>query len=157
MKYLVLALTLLAAGLILGHVERESELYTPVVRIRSTDGLYMTMVQPRTARQNACAAVVQHFEQALKLNCEMCTVESASCATSLQGVEGALARGERLPIYTISAEGIRVGLLGPPRSVETECQAMASQFVRSGIRSAACIAPLPNEARAKDRGKGRTG
>jgi hypothetical protein len=48
-----------------------------------------------------------------------------------------------MPIYTISAEGIRVGLLGPPRSVRAECEAMASQFLKSGLQSASCVAPLP--------------
>jgi hypothetical protein len=94
MKYLVLALTLLAAGLILGHVERESELYTPVVRIRSTDGLYMTMVQPRTARQNACATVVQHFEQALKLNCDLHHIRRRH---SRRAARSAPLGGDRMP------------------------------------------------------------
>jgi hypothetical protein len=142
-RYAALALVLLLAGVALWHFEREREIYTPIARLRSSDGLYMTIVQPGTARRSGCAAVLARFQEALKSTCPLCAVESAGCATDLGGIDRALARGERLPIYTISAQGIRVGLLGPPRSVHAECEAMASQFLRSGLQSASCVAPGP--------------
>ena len=141
MRYGLLALALLAAAVALWQAEHEREQYTPIVRIRSSDGLFMTMIQKSTARQSSCAAMLDRFEAALRATCPICAVESTGCAIVLEGIEQALARGERMPIYTISAEGIRVGLLGPPRSVQAECEAMAREFMRNGLPSASCVAP----------------
>jgi len=142
MRYVLLALFLLAAGVLVGHLQHEPAAYAPIARVRTSDGLYITLVQPRTGRRSACATALVRFGEALARSCPRCAMESADCAARLEGIDRSLANGERVPIYTIAAGGIRAGLLGPPRSVAAECQAMASQFVRSGIASAACIAPI---------------
>lgn len=141
MRHLLLALLLLGVAALFVHLERDRQAFTALIRVRSADGLYLTLVQPATKRRSTCSAVLERFERALKPACAGCTVESAACQTALAGMDRALAAGERLPIYTIDAGAIRVGLLGPPRSVQAECEAMARQFVRSGLASAACVAP----------------
>ena len=146
MRYVILALLLFAAAMILAQVERESLAFTPILRVRSIDGMYITLVQSRTARRTACAGVLDGFKQALARTCATCALEFADCATHLLGIDRSLASGERLPIFTVEAGSLRAGLLGPPRSVQAECEAMASQFVRSGLAPAACIAPLPGSS-----------
>jgi hypothetical protein len=140
MRYVLLALLLFAVGVTVAMLERDTQAFTPIVRVRSIDGLYITLVQPRTAKRSACAAVVERFEQALAQTCATCTIESTDCATRLEGIDQALAAGEGVPVFTVSAQGMRVGLLGPPPSVKAECEAMASQFVRSGVK-ASCVSP----------------
>jgi hypothetical protein len=143
MKYAALAFSFFVAAVALWYVERDSEDYTPIVRVRSTDGLYITLLQARTAHRSGCTALLEHFQDSLPRTCAHCAVESSTCATSLEGIDRALAHGEPVPIYTVSASGIRAGLLGPPASARAECEAMATQLMRSGIQWAACVAPSP--------------
>jgi hypothetical protein len=144
MKYAVLAVLLFIGGVTLAFVERQDQTFTPIVRVRSADGLYITLVQPRTSRRSACSATVDVFVKALDGTCATCAVESTDCATRLEGIDRALAAGERLPIYTVSAEGMRIGVVGPPHVVLSACEGMASQFVANGVKAATCIAPLRN-------------
>lgn len=140
MRYALLALLLFAAGIAAGLLHRPPD-YAPIARVRSPDGLFITLVQPRSTRRSACTRVLERFEAALAQSCPGCALESAGCATRLDGLDRSLAAGERVPIFTISAGPLRVGLLGPPASVRAECEAMAGQFVRSGVASAICVPP----------------
>ena len=144
MRYVVLAGLMFLLGGLLMTFEGDSTSFTPVVRVRSTDGLYMTLVQPRTSKRSACNATIDGFVKALDGTCATCAVESTDCATRLEGIDRALAAGERLPIYTVSAEGMRIGVVGPPHVVLSACEGMASQFVAHGVKAATCIAPLRN-------------
>ena len=140
MRHALLALALFAAGVLLAAHQRSGEEYAPIARVRSADGLFITLVQPKTTRRSDCAVSLERFESALARSCPRCTLESAECGTRLEGIDRLLAGGERVPIFTIAAGGIRVGLVGPPGRVEAECRAMAGQFVRSGV-GAACVNP----------------
>jgi hypothetical protein len=141
MRYLILALLLLAAAFLIGQMERQTIAYTPVMRVRSSDGYYVTIVQRQLSTRAQCTGLLEHFEQALRRNCPTCAVEASDCAGSLQGLERSLAADEHLPIFTISAEPMRLGLLGPPRNVQAECEAIAAYLVRSGVKSASCVSP----------------
>lgn len=140
MRYALLALLLFAAGIAAGMLHPAPD-YAPVARVRSPDGLFITLVQPRSARRSACAKVLERFEAALARSCPGCALESADCASRLEGLDRSLAAGEPVPIFTILAGPLRVGLLGPPASVRAECEAMASEFARGGIAGAACVPP----------------
>jgi hypothetical protein len=141
MKYLILSILLFVAGVTLAFVERQEQIFTPIVRVRSADGLYITLVQPRTLRRSACNAMVEGFKKALDGACPTCAVESSDCATKLEGIDRALADGERLPIYTVAAEGMRIGVVGPPHVVRVACEGMAVQFVANGAKTASCVEP----------------
>jgi hypothetical protein len=141
MKYAILAALMFVAGLSLPLIQHEPQSYIPLVRVRSTEGLYITLVQARADRRSACNDRVAAFLTELGDSCPTCTVEASECATKLEGMDMALADGKALPIFTVAAEDIRVGLLGPPSTVRAECEVMASQFVMNGMKTAACVAP----------------
>jgi hypothetical protein len=141
-KYVLLATLLFLAGITLAYVERQEQSFTPIVRLRSYDGLYMTLVQAQTSKRRACNRTIDEFVEALERTCPTCSVDSSECARKLDGIDGALARGDRLPIYTVAADGMRIGVVGPSQVVRAACEGMASQFVSNGSKGAACIAPV---------------
>jgi hypothetical protein len=141
MRHAILATLMLATGLSLPLIQHEPQTFTPIVRVRSTEGLYITLVQSRADKRGACNARVGSFIDALGDSCPTCTIETSECATKLEGMDMALAEGKRLPIFTVSAGELRVGLLGPPHTVRAECEVMATQFVLSGLKTATCVAP----------------
>jgi hypothetical protein len=141
MKYAILAILLFIGGITLAYVERQDQAFTPIVRVRSAEGLFITLVQPPTSRRSSCSNTVDTFTKALNVACPTCAVESRDCATRLGGIDKALADGQRLPIYTVAAEGVRIGVVGPPNAVRAACEEMAIQFVTGGSKTAACMAP----------------
>jgi hypothetical protein len=145
MKYLVLAVILFLVGVGLTQIEREDRLFTPVVRLRTTDGLFITLIQKASPKQNACREAIDRLVGALHTTCTTCFIESTDCATRLEGVDRALANNESVPMHTISAEGFRIAMLGPPQRVQAECEGMAAQMVRLGMKSAECAFPRGTE------------
>ena len=141
MRYFVLSLVLLITGVVVTQLERETQDFTPVVRVRTHDGLFLTFVQQGFARQADCSAAVAAFSDVLTTSCPMCVIESSGCPSTLEGIDRALYKRERLPIYTVSADTFRVAIVGPPHQVELECREMAAQMARQGIKTAACNLP----------------
>ena len=141
MKYVVLALLMLAAGLGLMHIEREPQFFTPLVRVRTTDGLFMTYVHRNPVSLIVCEQTVKTFTAVTEKSCPACVVESTACSQKLEGLDGALARNERVPLYTVDGNGFRVAMVGPPETVVAECREMASQMLSRGITTAACHMP----------------
>ena len=141
MKYLVLAVILFLIGVGLTQMEREDRIFTPVVRLRTTDGLFVTLIQDANPKRNACRQAIDRLVESLGSTCAVCSIESTDCATRLEGVDCALANNESVPMYTVRAEGIRIAMLGPPLAVRAECEVMAAQMVQLGLKSATCGAP----------------
>src|SRR6266446_6952297 len=54
-KYVIVAIVLFVVGVALTQVERESNVFTPVIRIRTESGLFLTMVQRQTTKRSACS------------------------------------------------------------------------------------------------------
>ncbi len=142
MKYLVLAAILFVVGIALTQLERESNVFTPLIRIRTESGLFLTMVQSQTTKRSACTEAVEQMVRAFTKVCAACFVESTECATKLVGVDRALSANDRLPVYTITGEGFRIGILGPPSTVQAQCETMASRMVQSGLKRTACVPPV---------------
>lgn len=141
MKYFLLALLMLAAGIAVTQVEREPQDFTPVVRVRTTDGLFLTFVQNGMVKPGRCNDAVAAFSKVLQESCPTCVIESSGCPSVLEGMDKALSRKEHLPIYTVNTDAFRVAMVGPPHAVETECREMAAQMVRQGMKTAACNVP----------------
>lgn len=142
MRYVLLAALMFLLGALAMTFEGESASFIPIVRVRSTEGLYITLVQARTPKRSACQVNVETFVKALDSTCANCAVESSDCATQLHGIDQALAAGEQLPIYTVAADGVRIGVVGPPNIVRAACEGMATQFVVNGWKMATCVAPV---------------
>ena len=141
MRYIVLATLLFFVGVGLTQIERHEVSFTPLVRLRTTDGMFVTVIQPPSTKRATCSDAINRFIDHLGRSCAVCFVESSECATELKGLDRALAMDESLPLYRVSGQGLRIGILGPPSAVRAQCEVMASQMAKLGVRDAACTAP----------------
>lgn len=141
MKYLVLATVLFLVGVGLTQIERPHQSFSPLVRVRTENGLFMTLVQKQVPGKTLCDAVVDKVVEQFGRTCPTCTVESTDCASKLEGIDQALALNQPVPVYVVSSDDIRIGILGPPNSVQARCEGMASFMLRAGVKSAACVPP----------------
>jgi hypothetical protein len=141
MRYLVLAALMFVAGLALTRLEREPQTFTPVVRVRTENGLFITLLQRAVQKRSVCAAAVETLVVGFDKACAQCSIESTECAAKLEGVEAALARKEPVPFHVVASDEIRIGILGPPKSVEAQCERMASMMANGGVKSATCVRP----------------
>lgn len=141
MKYFVLALLMFAAGVAITRIEPETPHVTPIVRLRTTGGLFITLVQSETKTKKLCTEANDRFVQPLIDLCPACEVLSSDCAEKLVGIEGALVRGEPVPVHTVGGAGFRAAVLGPPSTVNATCQALAVHMVKGGVNTATCRPP----------------
>jgi hypothetical protein len=142
MRYFVFSLLMFAAGVALTQVDREPHAFTPVVRVRTTGGLFITFVQRGVFNRSSCNLSVETFSRVLKESCWPCMIESAGCSSQLEGIDRALANDEPLPLFTVSANDFRIAIVGPPNSVQAECGEMAAQMITKGIKNADCHIPV---------------
>jgi hypothetical protein len=141
MRYFVFSLLLFAAGIGVGHLDQDEGMFAPVARVRTQDGFFITAIQQRTATRRACRESLDRFVKPLEKNCPGCLVEWAGCATELEGMELALARGEQLPVYTVSSSGVRLALVGPPQAVQRTCEQIVAHARSMGTVNASCVSP----------------
>lgn len=140
MKYLVLAGVLFVAGLLVTQIKPQAQPLIPVVRVRTDNGLFMTLVQNAASKQAACASAVRDLLTELKKTCATCTVESTECSARLRGVDETLTTRGPSPLYVVAADEIRIGLIGPPESVREKCESMAAIMANGGVKTV-CIPP----------------
>jgi hypothetical protein len=150
LRYLVLAVLMLVAGVVVVTLDAGQRSYVPVVRLRTSDGFFMTMVQASTATETLCMKAVERFVAPLKRGCAGCSVESIECTHKLSGIERALADGTDVPLYRISAPGVNMALVGPPTLVRARCEHIAESMVGQGLQSAACVFPRSASPAARD-------
>ncbi len=141
MKYLVLALLMLVAGVALTQSDLGGQTYFPVVRFRTSEGFFITAVQERTTKRAACKESMEQFMEPIKRDCPACTLQSAECVSDLVGMELALATGGLLDVHTVTAEGIKMALVGPPESAQKTCESIATRIVLNGMKNASCVYP----------------
>jgi hypothetical protein len=141
MKQAIIALVLIGIGSWLAHLHVVSQLYYPVVRLSSPEGLTYTAVQDSTNERQACGAANERFLGPVKELCKQCKVAFARCERQLEGLELALLDGVPLPHHRVFAPGIRVAIVGLPESAKTTCEFIAGDMVKRGLRSAACVYP----------------
>jgi hypothetical protein len=141
MKQATVALVSLAIGAWFAHAHVASQIYHPVVQVRSAEGLTYTAVQASTSDRQACGAANDRFLRPLKETCRQCELQFARCARTLDGLEAALRDDMPLPHYRVFAPGIRLAIVGRRASAKTTCEFIAGDMVRRGLRSAACLYP----------------
>jgi hypothetical protein len=142
MRYLVLAGLMFALGLVVVSLDAQEHRFVPVVRMRTGDGFFITVVQDRTMDRKQCFATAERFIRPLGRTCPECVVESVDCDGSLHGIEQALDSGAEIPLYTVSGAGLRMALVGPPGQVRERCERIATEMVLGGMKTAACVFPL---------------
>jgi len=145
MKYVALAILMLLLGILVTTFKPEDPMLIPIVRMRSHEGYFVTYVHDRVKGSKLCRLEIDAYVVPLVKACPNCSIESTACATELGGMERALANKMPLPVYVVSAQGLRISVVGPPQRVKAWCEAVANEIVRHGVTSAACV--YPNGAR----------
>ena len=143
MRYYVLALLMFALGVLVSTFKGDTRPYTAVVRLRTADGFFITVVHPRAPTEKRCGETVDAFVKPLATACPTCTLESTECDRELVGIDRALAEGSDVPLYRISAPGVTLGLVGPPSRVRELCERIAESMVGQGMKTASCVFPKP--------------
>ena len=146
MRYFALAVLLFMVGVYATTLKLDPRPYSPVVRVRTGDGFFMTLVQARAATEKACMEAADDFVGPLARVCPTCVVESVDCSHELAGIDKALAEGAEVPLYRVSAEGVNMALVGPPDLVRERCERIAAAIVAQGMKTAACVYPRPGAA-----------
>ena len=141
MKQAIVILVLLAAGSVLAHYHVANQSYYPVSKLASADGYTFHMVQDRRAQRNACGEANERFLAPIKARCLQCEVVYARCERELQGVELALLMGDPMPMHVVIAPGLRLAMEGPKERVREQCEQFATDLVKGGARTAACVFP----------------
>lgn len=140
-RHAVIAAVLIAVSVLLAHLHVVSQTYHPVVRLASPDGLVYTAVQDATQERQACGAANDRFLLPVKQGCKDCKVVLARCERQLEGFELAVHEGRQLSHPVVRGPGVRMAIAGPEASAKASCEQIASQMVRNGLRSAACVRP----------------
>lgn len=141
MKQAIVILVLLAVGSVLAHFHVANQSYYPVSKLASADGYTFHMVQDRRAQRNACGEANERFLAPIKARCLQCEVVYARCERELQGVELALLMGDPMPMHVVVAPGLRLAMEGPKERVREQCEQFATDLVKGGARTAACVFP----------------
>ena len=140
-RHAVVAAVLIAVSVWLGHLHVVSQSYHPVVRLASPDGLVYTAVQDATHERQACGAANDRLLGPIKQGCKECRVELARCERQLEGLELAVHEGKLISHPVVTGPGVRMAIAGPQASARASCEQIASQMVRNGLRTAACVRP----------------
>ena len=143
MRYVVLSSLLFLVGISLTQLKGDEQTYVPIVRMRTNDGHFVTMLANRPAPRKLCNEMVEHFAAPLRA-CPSCSIESMECTKELLGVDKLLAEGGPLPIHTVVGDdGVRMSVVGPPETIVARCQSIAQHMVKGGMKSAYCVYPKP--------------
>lgn len=141
MKQAIVVVALLVLGSVLAHYHVANQSYYPVSRLSSTDGYTFHMVQDRAARRGDCGKANARFLGPIKAFCDQCRVDYARCERELAGLELALVMGDPVPMHVVVAPGLRLAIEGPGERVRRDCEQLATDLVRRGTKSAACVFP----------------
>jgi len=134
-------LALLAGGSVLAHYHVANQHYYPVTRLASTDGYTFTLVQDRADTRGACGEANDRFLEPLKAACHQCSIVYARCERELQGLELQLLMGDPVPMHVVVAPNLRLAIQGPDKGVRGGCEAIATEIVKAGVKTATCVYP----------------
>jgi len=81
------------------------------------------------------------FLAPLRETCKDCKIVLARCERELDGMELALSEHRPVPLPVVSGPGVRMSIGGPGAPAKASCEQIATQMVRNGLRSAACVRP----------------
>ena len=140
-RHIVVAAVLIGVSVWLAHLHVVSQSYFPVVRLASPDGLVYTAVQEAKHERQACGAANDRFLAPLRETCKDCKIVLARCERELEGMELALSEHRAVPLPVVSGPGVRMAISGPGAPAKASCEQIATQMVRNGLRSAACVRP----------------
>ena len=140
-RHAIVAGLLIAVSVALAHLHVVSQTYHPVVQLASPDGLVYTAVQDSKHERHECGAANDRFLAPVKQQCKDCRVVLARCERELGGGEELALYERRQAAHVVTGPGVRLTITGPAETAKASCEQIASQMVRSGLRSAACVHP----------------
>lgn len=136
-----IAVVLIAISAWLAHLHVVAQIYHPVVRLSSPDGLVYTALQDARQERQACGEANTRFLGPVKLGCKDCKVIVARCERELEGIELALHEGKRIPHHLVSGPGVRMAIAGPAEMAKASCEHIVGEMRRNGLRTAVCVYP----------------
>ena len=140
-RQVAVAALLIGVSVWLAHLHVVSQTYHPVVQLSSPDGLVYTAVQDAKHERQECGAANDRFLAPVKRECKQCKVVVARCERELGGLELAVYERRQVSQHIVSGPGVRMAIAGPEATAKASCEQIASQMVRSGLRSATCVRP----------------
>jgi hypothetical protein len=144
MRQSLVVLTLAIAGSVLAYFYVTGQSYYPVVKLASPDGLTYNVVQSADSGRNACGDANARFLGPVRKQCPQCAVVYARCERELEGIELALSTGAPVPHYRVIGADVQIAVQGPADRVRAACEEIASDIVRGGVPTAACVFPGPS-------------
>jgi hypothetical protein len=144
LKQAIIALVLIGIGSWLAHLYVVSQLYHPVVRVNTPEGISYVAVLDATNERQTCGLANESFLRPVKQGCKQCEVAYARCERNLGGLELDLYEGRARLYHRVYAPGVRVAVLGPAATAKVNCEFLAADMMKRGLPSAACIKPGPD-------------
>lgn len=141
MKQVLIAVVLIAVGSVLAHMHVVSQIYHPVTRISTPEGLVFTAVQHPTPERRACGAANDRFLFPIKSQCPNCKVVLARCERELEPFQAEILEGKATRYHQVSAPNMRMTIDGPPELAGEGCRLIAVALTKSGYRTASCVPP----------------
>ena len=134
-------LALLVGGSVLAHYHVVNQHYYPVTSLHSSDGYTFTLVQDRADTRGECGVANDRFLEPIKAACHQCSIVYARCERELQGLELQLLMGDPVPMHVVVAPNLRLAIQGPDKGVRGGCEAIATEIVKAGVKTATCVYP----------------
>ena len=138
MKQLLIAVVLVGVASALAHLHVVAQMYYPVVRVESPEGVVFTAVHEPTSERAACALANGEFLAPFKDLCQECKVVAARCERQLESFEAAITSHEGIPHPLVFAPGVRLAIAGPGDVARAMCDEIARTSPRSDVR---CVPP----------------
>ena len=83
MRYLVLSGLMFALGLLVVSLDARERNYVPVVRLRTSEGFFITAVQARTQDRRQCIEGPERFPRPIRRQWRTRGARSGGCGTAL--------------------------------------------------------------------------
>ena len=77
MKFVVLAILMLLLGILVTTFKPAEPMLTPIVRMRSPEGYFVTYVHDRVQGSKACQEEIRTYVEPLQQVCPACAIESS--------------------------------------------------------------------------------
>jgi hypothetical protein len=138
----IVLLAILAAGGVLAHMHVAAQVYHPVVRMTSPNGLVFTAVHEETAGRRECGEANRTFITPFRAKCPRCETVFARCARTLEGVPALVDQRQPIPDFLVISPGMRLVIAGPEAQARDACNFVAADMVTRGFSTAVCIAPV---------------
>lgn len=139
--HVALAVALIAVAATIAHFHVLGQIYHPVAKVASPEGVtYLAVQFPVQARQ-ACGEANNRFLRPITESCRDCKVEYARCERELEGLEEKLLNRRPLPHYQVLSPGMRMAIIGPAEKAKAACVYITGEMTKRGLRPARCVDP----------------